>query len=151
MGRIIGNDITVKSEPFPPAFAAIAARNVVDEDMEMPPEITMNIKKSMDLTSTRMKNIYSGVMKYCSNRNNTILYISFDIKIASGTAHNRNRREVPSSSSLMKICDRPFIALKNIITQKIIAWVLEVIGMPPEERLTASVVIIAKERVMLRA
>ncbi len=43
-GSSMGNDIIVKREPFPPAFATMAASIVVVDAMENPPAMTEKMK-----------------------------------------------------------------------------------------------------------
>ena len=145
IGRTTGKEIIVKREPLPPAFATIAANMVVEEAIANPPATTIAIKVKGDLISICKKNIKRGVIISCNRKNREILKISFDKRITSGLAFNLKNRDVPCSSSLMKMWDSPFMALKNRIIQNMTDCILMEIGIPPDDRLMAKVDMIAKD------
>lgn len=145
IGRTMGKEIMVKSEALPPAFATIAANTVVEDASAKPPVIIVMIKVNGDLMSICSKKTKRGVIQICSKKERDILKMSFDKRIISCLEFNLRKRDVPCSSSLMKMWESPFIALKNIMIQKITDCILVEIGTLPEDRLMASVDMTAKD------
>lgn len=113
-GNTTGKESTGKSAPFPFAFAMIAAIAVMAEAMQMLNKITMIQKRLIFPTlieGRKNKNRLDPVNDNARDRKH--VNKNFPKKTSIGVELSFNKREVPRSSSMTNVLERPVMLPKN--------------------------------------